>query len=240
MEEINEYKKRFFSLLETKMGDVKPLITEADLATVEVVASHTMSDWYIRPDGSFVLKGKVPAGDKCFAVPASEIFYLEDKDKEHPMKYWTDLETSLKGQFSGMGGQNYQTLMNKFKTMGCPTTIRKTPKTEQDLQKPGFYLMKGDKGPLVTKLQKLLANKAEGYAHQLIQSGMGKPNFNPFDGIFGKITDDVVKTFQKENNLTPDGKVGKKTWDIIKDVPITYDWDIASQKFIPVNNNQTS
>ena len=40
MEEINEYKKRFFSLLETKMGDVKPLITEADLATVEVVASQ--------------------------------------------------------------------------------------------------------------------------------------------------------------------------------------------------------
>lgn len=33
------------------------------------------------------------------------------------------------------------------------------------------------------------------------------------DGIFGPITDEAVKAFQKENSLTVDGIVGEKTWN---------------------------
>ena len=35
------------------------------------------------------------------------------------------------------------------------------------------------------------------------------------DGIFGKITEDAVKTFQREHGLTADGIVGAKTWAAI-------------------------
>ena len=33
------------------------------------------------------------------------------------------------------------------------------------------------------------------------------------DGIFGPITEEVVKDFQKKNGLTADGVVGPSTWD---------------------------
>jgi outer membrane murein-binding lipoprotein Lpp len=37
------------------------------------------------------------------------------------------------------------------------------------------------------------------------------------DGKMGRRTKEAIKAFQKANNLTPDGKVGKKTWSILKD-----------------------
>ena len=53
----------------------------------------------------------------------------------------------------------------------------------------------GDRGDEVKKLQKLL--------HLLD------------DGIFGKLTQEAVKQFQKEHGLAPDGIVGPKTWSIL-------------------------
>ena len=35
------------------------------------------------------------------------------------------------------------------------------------------------------------------------------------DGIFGKLTDEAVREFQKENNLKVDGIVGDKTWSVL-------------------------
>ena len=35
------------------------------------------------------------------------------------------------------------------------------------------------------------------------------------DGIFGVVTEDAVKAFQKAHNLKQDGVVGEKTWDLI-------------------------
>lgn len=35
------------------------------------------------------------------------------------------------------------------------------------------------------------------------------------DGIFGRLTEEAVITFQKENKLTQDGIVGPKTWEIL-------------------------
>ena len=53
----------------------------------------------------------------------------------------------------------------------------------------------GDRGDEVKKLQKLL--------HLLD------------DGIFGKLTQEAVKNFQKEHGLFADGIVGPKTWSIL-------------------------
>lgn len=36
------------------------------------------------------------------------------------------------------------------------------------------------------------------------------------DGIFGKMTEESVKQFQKENKLTPDGVVGLATWQALE------------------------
>lgn len=38
------------------------------------------------------------------------------------------------------------------------------------------------------------------------------------DGIFGALTDDAVKAFQKQHNLTVDGIVGPKTWNVLNNV----------------------
>ena len=40
------------------------------------------------------------------------------------------------------------------------------------------------------------------------------------DGIFGPITEEAVKVFQKERRLNPDGIVGPKTWAAIGSVPV--------------------
>ena len=56
-------------------------------------------------------------------------------------------------------------------------------------------LSKGSRGELVKRLQAAL---------NLVQ-----------DGIFGAITEEAVKAFQKTHGLVPDGIVGEKTWAII-------------------------
>lgn len=47
------------------------------------------------------------------------------------------------------------------------------------------------------------------------------------DGIFGKITDEAVRDFQKENGLVVDGIVGEKTWAALKG-----DTLVKSKRFI--------
>jgi len=37
------------------------------------------------------------------------------------------------------------------------------------------------------------------------------------DGKMGIKTKEAIKTFQKSNNLTADGRVGKKTWSLLKE-----------------------
>ena len=59
-----------------------------------------------------------------------------------------------------------------------------------------MILKKGSKGVEVKELQGLL------YLYQ--------------DGIFGALTEEAVKEFQKANGLTPDGIVGDNTWAKLK------------------------
>ena len=58
-----------------------------------------------------------------------------------------------------------------------------------------MVLRKGSRGEDVKTLQKLL--------HLYV------------DGVFGKITEEAVKKFQRENGLCDDGIVGEKTWAIL-------------------------
>lgn len=58
-----------------------------------------------------------------------------------------------------------------------------------------IYITKGSRGELVRRIQHEL---------HLIE-----------DGIFGSITEEAVKAFQKANKLKADGIVGNKTWEAI-------------------------
>ena len=52
-----------------------------------------------------------------------------------------------------------------------------------------------------------------------IQVALQNASYNPgsIDGHMGKQTRDAIKAFQKANNLREDGKVGRKTWDLLKE-----------------------
>jgi len=39
----------------------------------------------------------------------------------------------------------------------------------------------------------------------------------PVDGKMGRATRGAIKAFQNAHNLSPDGKVGKDTWDLLKE-----------------------
>lgn len=48
------------------------------------------------------------------------------------------------------------------------------------------------------------------------------------DGIFGSLTEEAVKEFQKQHGLYPDGIVGEKTWKIL--LPSDNPYDIVKSK----------
>jgi murein L,D-transpeptidase YcbB/YkuD len=58
--------------------------------------------------------------------------------------------------------------------------------------------------------------KASPKAIQAALTNTGYYN-GPIDGRMGKQTRDAVRAFQKANNLKADGRVGPKTWSILKD-----------------------
>ncbi|MDD4979862.1 MAG: peptidoglycan-binding domain-containing protein [Candidatus Omnitrophica bacterium] len=51
-----------------------------------------------------------------------------------------------------------------------------------------------------------------------IQVALTNAGYNPgsVDGRMGKQTREAIRAFQKANNLSPDGKMGNKTWDLLK------------------------
>jgi len=51
-----------------------------------------------------------------------------------------------------------------------------------------------------------------------IQTALKNAGFDPgpIDGKKGKKTREAIKAFQKQNNLTVDGKVGKDTWELLR------------------------
>lgn len=52
-----------------------------------------------------------------------------------------------------------------------------------------------------------------------IQIALKNAGYDPgrIDGRIGRQTRDAIKAFQRANNLVVDGKVGKKTWELLKD-----------------------
>ena len=70
---------------------------------------------------------------------------------------------------------------------------------------PGTPLRVGDRGDDVVVIQSSLNRISQDYP--------SIPKINPVDGIFGTQTENAVKKFQEIFDLTPDGIVGKATWN---------------------------
>ncbi|MFZ2385009.1 MAG: peptidoglycan-binding domain-containing protein [Candidatus Omnitrophota bacterium] len=51
-----------------------------------------------------------------------------------------------------------------------------------------------------------------------VQKALKNAGYNPgsIDGKFGRQTKEAIKDFQRANNLKPDGKVGKRTWKLLR------------------------
>ena len=100
-------------------------------------------------------------------------------------------------QVDGKVGPNTQAaLCSALQQIPPPIPPNPTPSTECD---PAAQTIKKlSTGPLVTRLQNLLAERG----------------FNPgaVDGIFGDNTESAVKQFQGANSLSADGVVGPNTW----------------------------
>ena len=65
-------------------------------------------------------------------------------------------------------------------------------------------------GPIMVGTQGLVVEKMQGYLNKLV---VGVPLKT--DGAFGSKTEEAVGKFQNRNGLTPDGKIGTKTFDAI-------------------------
>lgn len=83
---------------------------------------------------------------------------------------------------------------------------RTVPTSTNQLTQKGYYLRKGDKGPLVKTIQTKLLDAGEDVA---------------LTSIFDDMTKKAVMSFQTKNNLVnpktkqPDGIVGPKTWALL-------------------------
>ncbi len=55
--------------------------------------------------------------------------------------------------------------------------------------------------------------------NKAIQTALSNAGFDPgsIDGRMGRKTKEAIRAFQRAHNLHPDGKVGKKTWDLLKE-----------------------
>lgn len=75
---------------------------------------------------------------------------------------------------------------------------------------PGSPLKLGSKSSDVEIIQTQLNRISQNYP--------AIPKINPVDGYFNKTTEDAVKVFQRVFNLTPDGIVGKATWNKLSQI----------------------
>jgi murein L,D-transpeptidase YcbB/YkuD len=78
--------------------------------------------------------------------------------------------------------------------------LKEKLKEKEEISKSSFPEAK--RRPSVKQIQLALRNA--GY------------NPGPIDGKMGKQTRQAIKAFQKANGLTPDGKVGRKTWELLR------------------------
>ena len=155
-------------------------------------------------------KGKLTDALKKTLLPGTAVF-TGDAENNHPhIGLYVGNGKVIEAQGVDAGVCTSNLTATKWKWYGELRAVDYGAKSDEkqpsDPQKDNLpttnlpTLKKGSTGEYVTLLQTKLANK--GY-------DLGKYGV---DGDFGSATLNAVKAFQRDNGLTPDGIVGKKTW----------------------------
>ncbi|MBQ8371949.1 MAG: peptidoglycan-binding protein [Clostridia bacterium] len=88
--------------------------------------------------------------------------------------------------------------------------VRNVPIENITVEAPTIPLSEGDSGRYVELLQIRL--------NRISANFPGIPKINPPDGFFDRSTTDAVKKFQEVFSLTPDGIVGRATWNSVNHI----------------------
>ena len=103
-------------------------------------------------------------------------------------------------------GLNYEQILRRYYGDDIEI-VRNVPTATPSVSAPEIPLSEGDSGRNVELIQIRLNRISRNYP--------GIPKIYPVDGFFDTSTTDAVKKFQEVFSLTPDGIVGKVTWNSI-------------------------
>jgi peptidoglycan hydrolase-like protein with peptidoglycan-binding domain len=72
----------------------------------------------------------------------------------------------------------------------------------------------------VSKLETRPSEKITKPNTKQIQIALKNAGYDPgsVDGVMGEKTEEAIKAFQKANGLEVDGRIGSKTWDVLKEL----------------------
>ena len=164
----------------------------------KLMGAGATSQW--NDDSNWKAKGKVEDG-----IPENTLVCLFYKNKSNP-NVMEHTGLGYNGQTVECSGKVYYkaTMDKKWTHWAVPKCV------EGDVPVTLPTLRKGDKGEYVTLMQT-----------KLIQLGY---NLSPYgaDGKFGSKTEEALKAFQRNNDLTPDGVCGKKSWEALNSGAVTY------------------
>ncbi len=104
-------------------------------------------------------------------------------------------------------GLDYEEILRRYYGNNIEI-VRNVPVENTRSSAPSVALREGDTGRDIELIQRKLNRISENYP--------GIPRIEPVDGFFGSDTAESVRTFQEVFGLTPDGIVGRATWNEIQ------------------------
>lgn len=239
MNNINKYKKRFYNLMESTMGDAKPLIIE------QTTEWKNVTNRFIQTKGSdFKSVDNSGTWNNAKVMKTQKYEYIQGDFSENPaiMLYvrsngaWAMAQRTTDGSYSyyAQGPWKWDGSKIIFER-GITKNIKGVfTDSDTDMIKLVYNENKvgniGARGPIVKQIQNILINHMlvditstnDPVEYKLIKSITKdfegcKSDWNKCDGVYGQATKNLLKLKQKESGNTVDGIWGKETMSYFKD-----------------------
>lgn len=226
-----KYNKKFGACITSKINDTK--------FKAQPISSDAKEDGYACDGVMLTFGNKVQffCADPAFFYDKDGDYYAKYECKDNKIVATTTQTKSLT-QLLGITASNAGATnqINSQASNPNQQTVSNIGNTEQDLE-AGKVIARGSRGDFVKQIQLKLFNAAEGWANEFIQSVKNKPGKTPLDGIFGRVTQSVVKQYQQNNQITPaNGQVNKATWEKLKNVAVTTTYNPETKKTANVSS----